>query len=151
MVKQCYICGRTAKTREHFPPKSFFPRKANLNLETVPSCPEHNNERSKDDQYFLAQILLNAASADNLPKQRFFESIFPQLERSPGFRKLITDGSVSLDNGTRAYPVDISRMTNVIDGICHAIYFTRFEKPLDSVRQKTPYFQRRRTTIFGRS
>lgn len=131
MVKQCYICGRKATTKEHFPPKCFFPKKANLNLSTVPSCTKHNNEKSKDDQYFFTQILINTARENNLPKLRFIESIVPQLRYSPRFKNLITCGSISLGDGTRAYPVDDTRMKNVMDGICHAIYFTKFKKLLD--------------------
>lgn len=131
MAKQCYICGRQATTKEHFPPKCFFPKRANLNLSTVPSCTEHNNDKSKHDQYFFAQILINTARENNLPKKKFIESIVPQLRKSPGFKNLISHGSVSLGDGTRAYPVDDARMKKVMDGICHAIYFTRFEKLLD--------------------
>ena len=132
MSKLCYMCDSPATTREHFPPKCLFPRKANLQLATVPSCRKHNNAKSEDDQYFLAQILMNAASADNLPKRKFMEAIRPHLERSRKFRELISDGSLSLDDGRRAYSVNVARMNNVMDGICHAIYYTRFKRHLDS-------------------
>jgi hypothetical protein len=56
----CYYCNEIATTKEHTPPKCFFPKKKDLpsgspdyrkNLITVPSCEKHNTGRSKDDEY----------------------------------------------------------------------------------------------------
>jgi len=35
-IPSCYMCERTATTREHVPPKSFFPEGYRTNLVTVP-------------------------------------------------------------------------------------------------------------------
>ena len=78
----CYLCRRPARTREHVPPKSFFPRGGNLQLMTVPSCEEHNNAKSDDDQYLLAHITLHAASGDNLAKK-----VFIRFVRAPARKK----------------------------------------------------------------
>jgi hypothetical protein len=55
----CYyqLCTRNPDTKEHIPPKSFFPIDQRNQLLTVPSCEEHNNEKSSDDTYVLAQHL----------------------------------------------------------------------------------------------
>lgn len=125
-MKKCYMCSSEAKTREHFPPKAFFPKGANLQLWTVPSCINHNNNKSGDDQYFLTQILMNMSREGNLARERFMESIVPHFERSPKFREMIARNSKSVGPKKRAYPVDVSRMYSVMDGICHAIVFRKY-------------------------
>ena len=128
--KACYYCGAPATSREHFPPKSFFP-KVNLQLKTVPSCEKHNNKKSNDDQYLLAHICMNAGGGDNLPKRIFLQSIAPQLEFSEKFRKMIADGSVADPDGGVRYRVNLDRFNSFFDSLCHALYFDRYGTPLD--------------------
>lgn len=139
--KTCYRCGELAETREHFPPKAFFPKGGNLQLKTVPSCAIHNNDKSKDDQYLLTHICMHAATGENLPKQIFRRSILPGLERSPSFRTMMNHGAEWLDAGARRYPVDIARFDNFFDGLVHAIFFDRygFPMPEDSHRIRHIY------------
>ncbi|AXH64146.2 MULTISPECIES: hypothetical protein [Providencia] len=47
-IERCYYCGNPATTREHVPPKCFFPKGSNLI--TVPSCEIHNNDKSHIDE-----------------------------------------------------------------------------------------------------
>jgi hypothetical protein len=129
----CYYCGEPATTREHAPPKSFFPKKANLQLKTVPPCKKHNNSKSHDDQYLLAQICIHAAEGENLPKQIFLTSIKPQLEFSDKFRRMIADGAERLPNGAVAYRVNINRFDQFFDSLSRAVYFDRYGKPLDPI------------------
>ncbi len=61
--KSCYMCEKSATTREHVPPRCLFPEiseNASLgfpgkdfrkNLFIVPSCEEHNSGKSKDDEF----------------------------------------------------------------------------------------------------
>ena len=127
----CYRCGAPATTREHLPPKSFFPKGGNLQLKTVPSCPEHNNAKSDDDQYLLAHISIHAARGDNLAKKVFVKSIEPQIGRRPAFRDLLTDESIRGGDGAVAYRVDMARFDNFFDHLCHALYFDRYGSPFD--------------------
>ncbi|WP_219785091.1 hypothetical protein [Celeribacter sp. PS-C1] len=124
------MCSSEAKTREHFPPKALFPKGANLQLWTVPSCINHNNKKSGDDQYFLTQIVMNMSREGNLARERFIESIAPHFEKSPKFREMIARNSKNVGPGKRAYLVDVSRMYSVMDGICHAIVFRKYGKNL---------------------
>lgn len=126
----CYRCGEPATSNEHFPPKSFFPKGGNLQLKTVRSCIIHNNDKSKDDQYILAHICLQAASGDNLPKKVFARSILPALKRSPGFLALMNSGAEWLEGGARRYPTDLDRFDSWFDGLVHAIFFDRYGFPL---------------------
>ena len=124
--KTCYMCGSPAPTAEHFPPKSFFPKGAGLTLKTVPSCKLHNNDKSTDDQYVLAQICMNAARGVNLAKEVFKRSVVPIFQQSPDFQMMIARYSEVLDNGLVRYPVDISRFDNFFDSLSCAVYFDKF-------------------------
>lgn len=113
------------------PPKSFFPKGAGLQLKTVPSCADHNNAKSDDDQYLLAHICLHAASENTVAKQRFSRSIRPHLVRSPAFHALLAGGSVALPGGVRKYIVDVTRFDNFFDHLTSATYFDRYGVPLN--------------------
>lgn len=60
---RCYICGGFATSREHVPPRNLFPepkdvdgRDLRKNLITVPSCDEHNSEKSHHDQFLMVSL-----------------------------------------------------------------------------------------------
>lgn len=53
----CYYCGAPATTREHAPPKMLF-RGFECDSITVPSCEEHNNSKSGNDQAIIAAFLI---------------------------------------------------------------------------------------------
>ncbi|MXP15827.1 hypothetical protein GRI44_13820 [Altererythrobacter confluentis] len=127
----CYRCGATGTSREHFPPKAFFPKGGGIQLKTVRSCQKHNNEKSDDDMYVLVQVCLNAASGDNLPKAIFNKSVLGALKRSPAFRAALNDGAEWMQNGSRRYKVDLQRMDAFFDSLCCARYFERYGKCFD--------------------
>lgn len=59
----CYYCGRPATSAEHVPPRCIFPEGKDAfgadmrkNLITVPSCDEHNLEKSKDDEFLMGCV-----------------------------------------------------------------------------------------------
>jgi hypothetical protein len=81
--KICYYCGERATTREHVPPKGFFPRKANLQPKTVPSCTKHNNAKSTTTSTYWPGSAYMLARATTYRKGIFLNSIKPQLEFSP--------------------------------------------------------------------
>lgn len=132
----CYRCGCLATTREHFPPKSFFPKGGALQLKTVPSCVLHNNKKSHDDVYVLAHICINAANEDNLPKKIFRKSIQPQLKQSGGFRSAIAQGSEDLPDGSRKYLVNVARLDEFFDALTCAVYFDKFNQCFDENRHR---------------
>jgi hypothetical protein len=60
---KCYMCSRFATSREHVPPKNLFPEGKDveganyrLNLITVPSCEEHNSQKSHDDEFLMVSL-----------------------------------------------------------------------------------------------
>lgn len=62
----CYACTKPAVSREHVPPRCFFPNSLASGDElgtariTVPSCHLHNGDKSQDDD-FLRLVLLAGA------------------------------------------------------------------------------------------
>jgi hypothetical protein len=130
-TRTCYRCEAEGTTREHFPPKAFFPRGGGLQLQTVPSCPEHNNDKSRDDMYVLTQICMNAASGENLAKAIFMRSVVGTLKRSPAFRAALNEDAEWMEGGARRYKVDLGRFDSFFDGLCHAIFFERYGKRFD--------------------
>ncbi|MEK3985081.1 hypothetical protein MHB77_17055 [Paenibacillus sp. FSL K6-3166] len=64
--ERCYWCGNKANSMEHVPPKCLFPEEKDVkdilnktyrnNLITVPSCDEHNLNKSNLDEYLMANL-----------------------------------------------------------------------------------------------
>lgn len=127
---RCYRCGAPGTSREHFPPKAFFPRAANLQLKTERSCDLHNTEKSGDDQYLLCHICLHAARGQNLAAQVFMRSIVPQIVTSKSFANQFKADAP--DGGSGAmYPVDVARFDSFFDALSCAVYFDRFKSQFD--------------------
>lgn len=122
---KCYYqgCNDEGKTKEHIPPRSFFPDGETEQLLTVKSCVKHNNLKSKDDLYVLAQICMNAAPS-NRAREVFFDKVVPQLDYNNGaLRKKLAAGSVHLPDGAVKYQVDISRLDDFFSALSFGIVF----------------------------
>lgn len=121
----CYFqgCKQKGVTKEHIPPRSFFPDGEKEQLLTVRSCEKHNKAKSRDDLYVLAQICMNA-SPSNRAREVFLNKIAPQLDFNNGaLRKKLAAGSVKLENGTVKYKVDISRLDHFFTSLsCGIVY-----------------------------
>lgn len=122
---KCYFQGCEEKgiTKEHIPPRSFFPIGEKEQLLTVKSCVKHNNSKSKDDLYVLAHICMNA-SPSNRAREVFVDKIQPQLNFNNGaLRKKLSGGSVRLPDGTVKYPVDVDRLDEFFTALSCGIIF----------------------------
>lgn len=60
---RCYLCGAFSTSKEHVPPRNLFPEARDVdgrdfrkNLITVPSCDEHNSEKSHHDQFLMVSL-----------------------------------------------------------------------------------------------
>jgi hypothetical protein len=121
----CYFQGCTEKgiTKEHIPPRSFFPDGEKEQLLTVKSCEKHNNAKSKDDFYVLAQICMNASPSDRA-REVFENKIAPQLKiNNSAFRKKLAGGATQLASGAVKYPVDIGRINDFFTALSCGIIF----------------------------
>lgn len=119
---KCYFKGCTQRgvTKEHIPPKAFFPDNEKDQLLTVKSCQEHNNAKSKDDFYVLAHICMNA-SPSNRAREIFIEKVRPQLDFNNGeLKKLIAK---KLKNGNVEYDLDIKRFDSFFTALSFGIIY----------------------------
>lgn len=121
----CYFQGCQEKgiTKEHIPPRSFFPDGEKEQLLTVKSCALHNNAKSKDDLYVLAQICMNS-SPNNCAREVFVNKVVPQLDFNNGaLRKRLADGAVPIEGGSVKYKVDVARLDDFFTALSCGLIF----------------------------
>jgi hypothetical protein len=129
----CYFqgCAKKGVTKEHIPPRSFFPENERMQLLTVKSCKEHNNAKSKDDIYALAQICMNA-SPNNRAREVWLDRVSPQLSHNNGaLRRLLSKDSTEADGGVK-YQVDIPRLDDFFTALCCGLVFKSQKASLPS-------------------
>ncbi len=137
-MNNCYMCSNEANTKEHVPPKCLFPEAKDVegnkdyrrNLITVPSCKEHNNKKSDDDQYLLFCLAVNYVTND-VAENHFATKIRKAMERSKKFYgefyKIVKPVTVVDEHGKSedsiAISLDRNRFDIAIDHISRAIYY----------------------------
>ena len=129
----CYFQGCTEKgiTKEHVPPRSFFPEGERLQLLTVKSCKVHNNDKSTNDLYVLAQICMNA-SPNNRAREVFQKRVAPQLSHNnDALRRMLLKGSFKVPGGV-AYPVDHARFDEFFTALSCGLIYRSQKAPLPS-------------------
>ena len=84
----CYLCGSTTDlTRDHLPPKGFFPRPLPQNMITVACCQTCNRSWQQDDEAvraFLSLAIDRSPAGDAIWEQRVIPGT---VARSPRFRE----------------------------------------------------------------
>lgn len=140
MTKQtCYMCEELGTTNEHAPPRCIFPEKKDVadgtdyrkNLITVPSCPEHNSTKSKDDEYLL--YLLSASfSSNDVGLNQFLTKVKRAMTRKPLLASTlgasatpvsIHDTETDLWHEAFALSINNDRVISVIEHCARALYF----------------------------
>lgn len=124
MPDRCYMCPAEATTREHAPPRSFFPSEFRDGLVTVPSCTKHNNDNSADVEYvrnvIVGEYHVNEVGLSLLPKtQRSFD-------RSPGlFVQTYRESSpvMTPEGQSVIFRLDMARFNLVMTAIAYALYY----------------------------
>jgi hypothetical protein len=161
-TEQCYCCEKIATTKDHIPPKCFFPEKKHLandssdyrsQLITVPACSEHNNSRSIDDQYTAAMIVMNSESdlAFTMFKSKWVQTLLMREARlgkrifstARSARGVSRKNSVLIPYETLAISYDIGRIDRVIESIARGLYYIESgysEKWTKSCIIKSPKF-----------
>jgi hypothetical protein len=116
---RCYLCGNSnPTTRDHVPPKGFFPEPRPSNLITVPCCAPCNNASSKDDEavrtWFCAAIGATPAGEWILKEkgmtrsEAFRESLLSSMRDT----KLLTDKDGLID--VASYSMDWNRIERFV-------------------------------------
>lgn len=136
----CYECGiplnQESLTREHVPPKCFFPRGDKDALITVPSCIEHNGGKSNDDEHLLQiislQILANE-KGQNIATNKAVKSILRNRKRTRSLASTATlvyvdEKRTGQLKPTFAFKFDEDKFNNSISAICKGLYYYEFHK-----------------------
>lgn len=125
---KCYMCHEPATTREHVPPKSFFPDGHKTDLLIVPSCAKHNNGNSSDVEY-VRGIISSAIHVNETGQAVNRGKVKRSYDRSPGLLRQSFKGLVPVlfqGEETAAFDVDKDRLDTVISAIAHGVYFHHF-------------------------
>ncbi len=131
----CYMCDTSPTSKEHAPPLCFFPeekeirKKMRINLVRVPSCDLHNSQKSKDDEYFRALVLMSAAQHSDAAKHQFLRKILRAADRKPRAYQsfFTTQGSVN-GGADQVLGVDRERFDICIDHLARALFFNTFRR-----------------------
>ena len=131
-VSTCYMCERKYETKEHVPPRSFFPESGEMdngidyrrNLITVPSCKLHNLNKSDDDQYLLF-VIVSGFRANETAQKMFSRKIVRAITRKPSLVSFFKNNfNVSLGGKqTIGYHVDRERFDRTISKFASALYY----------------------------
>jgi len=119
----CYACDEPATTKEHAPPKSFFPQGKRRNLITVPSCSVHNRDNSPDVEYVRNAIAslagLNAAG------ELLIDTAKRSFGHSPAlFERTFRSFAVhSREEQVGTYKFDLGRVDNVMGAVVQALHY----------------------------
>ena len=126
----CYWCGKEASTREHVPPKCFFPdsvdsegKKINRSqLITVWACREHNNKKSDFDEYIRNRIVI---AANNQRAWENTESTLKSMYHSHDWERSVEFVNEKLE--VKTYDENIGF---AIESMARALYYHEFDKSL---------------------
>ncbi|MGL4843101.1 MAG: hypothetical protein ACRC2Y_00465 [Aeromonas veronii] len=137
-MAECYYpgCVNEASTKEHIPPRSFFPDNKKENLMTIKSCPIHNNEKTKDDIYVLSQVCFSVLSSGEehdkgSVSEVFTKKVIPQLlHNNKALLSTIMKKRVRVDGGYK-FPVDLKRMNSFFDCLSFGVLFKKTNKKID--------------------
>lgn len=135
----CYCCGieldKTTKTREHIPPKCFFPKGYKDELITVPSCKEHNNAKSEDDEYLWQMIAINILAnkhGQNLATEKVVKSILRNRRLTKNLAKnshlLYIENSNGSLEPTFGFEPNEEMIKRSISMLAKGVYFHEYKK-----------------------
>lgn len=131
LSSECYFCSKPATTFEHIPPQSFYAGRSILpkRLIKVPSCEEHNNIKSDDDEFF--RNILSMQKDGNLEGRALFDSkTIKSYRGSPTKFKRDFENSIEiLFNGQKTAKVEISnsRIQDYFNKMATGLYLYEYK------------------------
>ncbi len=151
-METCYICGQPATSKEHVPPKCFFPEKKDLpegvdyrvNLITVPACDDHNLHKSEDDQYIFLVVVANWQN-NAAAYKHFRTKVRRSMQKRRTLRGVYLDDYVPAWVGslpTGAVMVDKERFDRSMVQMARALHFHEYagERWRDPIHIASPTF-----------
>jgi hypothetical protein len=141
------MCENKATSKEHVPPQCLFPEAKDLppgvnlrkNLITVPSCDEHNSNKSKDDEYLRFCLSLNIANNDTA-FSHFASKITRAMKLNPKTFEMfirtkkpviVIDNESEEASNTYMIKINTSRIQRSLDQIARALYFKHYRRKFD--------------------
>lgn len=137
--KKCIYCGKPAETKDHAPPKSFFPEPKPTDLITVPSCLKCNNKASIDEELFLATFMLSSAGESDAGKALWDQKVPRMFNKNKGVRSAIARKLKRVDITTAqgifierrtGIELDQKRNISVIEKIVRALYYFEYKQSI---------------------
>ncbi|WP_394886810.1 hypothetical protein [Clostridium butyricum] len=134
-INECYWCGNIATSKEHVPPKCLFPEKKDMqniseanfrkDLITVPSCDEHNLEKSNDDEY-LMECIASIVGNNGIAYIHSRTKVARSLARNSKALDIVSNGTLKINN--TKFPVsiinvDTKRLSYSFEAIARALYY----------------------------
>lgn len=114
----CYACDQPATSLEHTPPLCIFPEDKDLpegismrrgRLIKVPSCAEHNTEKSDDDEYFRF-VLASNVMANHAGYGQAMTKVLRSFSRRPAVKEGFLQGAkparIRESHSTRVHEVN---------------------------------------------
>lgn len=128
----CYMCARPATGREHVPPKCLFPpeKKFRNALIRVPSCDEHNNKKSADDE-FIWYVLALASDTTDSAVARTIDRVKCAVRRTPKLMQHLLSLPVCITRYDQenspderlGLKLDMNRFDDAMSKCARALYF----------------------------
>jgi hypothetical protein len=131
----CYVCDAPKTSREHVPPLCFFPDKEDKrghslyrkNLIRVPSCDDHNTEKSEDDLYaaFHLASMIRGNHCAALVRDAVIARVLKndQANRDGAFTKLLLSQTRGRVGENVAGELDPKRMVRFLALCARGLYF----------------------------
>ena len=79
---ECAYCGCSATTRDHVPPRAFFPKPRSPDLITVPCCRSCNSTQGQNDEYIQTVIMLRDDVSKDERGGKLFNKVIRGLNRA---------------------------------------------------------------------
>ncbi len=138
----CYKCGAPATSREHVPPQCIFPEQKDVhkdyrqNLITVPSCDEHNQKKTNEDEFFMMSITPGIENNSIGLRQTRTKIKRAYKTKSPKFReRILSDFKLipAKEEHDEKYlwfgRMDIGRMDKCVQLIASGLYYHEYKEP----------------------
>jgi len=122
---KCYMCDAGGVTREHVPPRSFFPEGYRTTLWTVRACEAHNLDNSPDVEY-VRNVIVSHRNATGTAHGLAQNASFRSFERSAAlFARTFRDvAPIRVDGEESAvFRLDLPRFRRVMEAIAYGIYY----------------------------
>ena len=138
----CIYCGKIKEiTKDHVPPKGFFPEPRPSDLITVPSCVKCNKDTEKDEDYFRATFMFSNAGITPAGKKLWNQKLDNMYKKNLGLRrkiaqdfkkvKLVPSRGLFIRSQTASFP-DSARIDNVVCKIVKGLYYHEYNEIIPS-------------------